>query len=207
LQNDDYLESIKTLLSSHPMSRIAFARAVSIAGHPFTFVVLLMLLPFFTRGQLGALRLTGIVIVAALVPLGLFMRHRYTSGRWQTVDASARADRPVAYLAGFAVLLPMSLYFLFLERSSSLFRGCVAIAGMFGVAFALNRWIKLSGHVAFASFTALILGNIRFAYAVPVGLFIPLLAWSRLALQRHTLAEVIGGLALGLSVAAVKILA
>jgi hypothetical protein len=185
--------------------RVAFARLVSIVGHPFTFVVLLMLLPFFLRGQLNALRLTAIVIGAALVPLGLFMRHRYTSGRWQTVDASARADRPVAYLAGFAVLLPMSLYFLLHEKSSSLFRGCVAIAAMFGIAFALNRWIKLSGHLAFAGFTALILGNIRFAYALPIGLFIPVLAWSRLALQRHTLLEVIGGLALGLIVATIML--
>jgi membrane-associated phospholipid phosphatase len=156
-----------------------------------------MLLPFFTRGQLSALRLTAIVIAAALVPLGLFMRHRYTSGRWQTVDASARADRPVAYLAGFAVLLPMSLYFLLHEKSASLFRGCVAIAAMFGVAFLLNRWIKLSGHLAFAAFAAIILANIRLAYAAPIALFIPLLAWSRLALQRHTFGEVIGGLVLG----------
>jgi hypothetical protein len=189
------------------MSRIPFARVISIVGHPFVFVMLLLLLPFFTRGQLSALRLTAIVIVAALVPLGLFMRHRYTSGRWQTVDASARADRPVAYLAGFAVLLPMSLYFLLHEKSSSLFRGCVAIAVMFGIAFALNRWIKFSGHLAFAAFTAVILGSIRFAYAVPVGLFIPLLGWSRLALQRHTFPEVIGGLFLGLIVAVIMLLA
>lgn len=175
-------------------------------GHPFVFVVLLLLMPLFLRGQLGALRIAGVVIVAALVPLGLFMRQRFKSGHWQTVDASARADRPAAYLAGFVVLLPMGLYFRFFEHSSVLFRGCVTIAGMFAVAFALNRWIKLSGHLAFAGFTALILGDIRLAYAVPIGLLIPLLAWSRLALQRHTLQEVTGGLALGVIAAAIFIL-
>lgn len=175
-------------------------------GHPFVFVVLLLVLPFFVRGQLSALRVAGIVVLAGLLPLGLFMRQRYTSGSWQTVDASARADRPVAYLAGFAVLFPLSLYFLFVERSSTLFRGCIAIAAMFGVAFVLNRWIKLSGHLAFAGFTALILGRISYACAVPLGLFIPLLAWSRLALQRHTLHEVIGGLLLGIIVGAIMLM-
>ena len=188
------------------MSRITFARLISIVGHPFVFVVLLLLLPLFLRGQLSAVRIAGIVIVAALIPLGLFMRQRSTSGRWQTVDASALTDRPVAYMAGFIALLPMSLYFRFFEHSTVLFRGCVTIAAMFAVAFALNRWIKLSGHLAFAGFTALILGDIRLAYAVPIGLFIPLLAWSRLALGRHTLPEVIGGLALGVTATAILIL-
>ena len=189
------------------MSTVAFARLVSIVGHPFVFVVLLILLPFFMRGQISAVRVAGIVVIAALVPLGLFMRQRYTSGQWETVDASARADRPVAYLAGFAVVLPLSLYFRFVERSAGLFRGCIAVAAMFGIAFILNRWIKLSGHLAFAGFTALILARICPGCAVPVGLFIPLLAWSRLTLKRHTPREVIGGLVLGVVVGAVMPLA
>lgn len=73
--------------------------------HPFVFVVVLLLLPLFLHGQLSVLHVAGVVIVAALIPLGLFMRQRYTSGWWQTVDASARADRPVAYLAGFTALV------------------------------------------------------------------------------------------------------
>jgi hypothetical protein len=187
------------------MSRITFARLVSIVGHPFTFVVLLLLLPFLMRGKTSALRVTSIVVVAGLVPLGLFMRQRYASGRWETVDASARADRPMAYLAGFAVLLPLGLYFLFVERSSTLARGCAAIGAMFGVAAALNRWIKLSAHLAFAGFTTLVLGWIGRGYAIPIALFIPLLAWSRLALSRHTFPEVIGGLVLGVVTATIML--
>jgi membrane-associated phospholipid phosphatase len=199
-------EATAPIYVNEAVSRITFARFISIIGHPFVFVVLLLLLPFILRGQHSALRVTAIVIVAALIPLGLFMRQRYTSGRWQTVDASARADRPAAYLAGFAALLPMGLYFQLFEHSSILFRGCVTIAAMFAVAFALNRWIKLSGHLAFAGFTALILGDILWTYAIPLILFIPVLAWSRLALQRHTLKEVLGGLALGIIAASVFIL-
>ena len=179
------------------MSRINFLHVwCPSCGHPFTFIVLLLLLPFLMRGETSALRIASIVVVAGLVPLGLFMRQRSASGRWETVDASARAARPMAYLAGFVALLPLGLYFLFVERSATLARGCAAIGAMFGVAAALNRWIKLSGHLAFAGFATLVLGRMGLGYAIAMALFIPLLGWSRLALSRHTFPEVIGGLLL-----------
>lgn len=187
------------------MSKTIIARVVSTVGHPFSFVVLLMLLPFWLRGEAGALRIIGIVMVAGLLPLGLFMWRRYASGKWLTIDASARRDRPILYLAVFVVLVPFGAYFLFVEQSSILARGCGVIALMLGVAAALNRWIKLSLHLAFAGFTGLILARIRLGYALPIGLFIPLLAWSRLTLLRHTLPEVIGGFALGLVAAGIML--
>ncbi|MBI3875205.1 MAG: hypothetical protein HY300_04440 [Verrucomicrobia bacterium] len=180
------------------MNKIAVARLVSIAGHPFTFIVLLVLLPFLLRGNTNALRVAGIVAAVGLLPLGLFMRRSWKSGRWQTVDASAPRDRPVAYLATFAVLLPLSLYFLLVEQSADLVRGSAVVGLMLAVGAGLNRWIKLSGHLAFAGFSCVIFTRIRLAYGLPVLLFIPLLAWSRIALSRHTFPEVIWGLALGL---------
>jgi len=180
------------------MSKIAVARFASTIGHPFAFILLLILLPLWVRGQLSALRVAIIVGVAGLLPLGLFMRHRHASGKWATVDASDRADRPVAYLATFAVVLPMSLYFRFVERSPALFRGCAVIALMLAIGAVLNRWIKLSGHMTFAGFSAVVLARVVPGFSVMVILFIPVLAWSRIALGRHTVPEVTIGLLLGM---------
>jgi hypothetical protein len=121
------------------MSKITFARLVSIVGHPFTFIVLLLPLPFLKRGETSALHVTGFVVTVGLIPLGLFMWRRYASGRWQTVDASARTDRPILYFSLFAVLLLLSLYFLFVEQSAIMVRGSAVIAIMLGVAAVLNR--------------------------------------------------------------------
>lgn len=187
------------------MTKLSFARLISIIGHPFTFIALLLSLPFWRNHQTSALRVTGLVTVLGMVPLGLFMRHRYRTGKWQTVDASAPKDRPVAYIAILALMLPFGLYFHFVEHSVILVRGTIVLAGTMVVGWILNRWIKGSGHLAFAAFSAVILWRINFAYGLAVALFIPVLAWSRVALSRHTYPEVFAGLALGLLAGAIML--
>ena len=184
---------------------IAFARFISIVGHPFTFVVLLLSLPFWRKGDLNGLRIAGLVAVIGLVPLGLFMRQRYRAGHWQTVDASAPKDRPVAFLAIFAVLVPFTIYFHIVERSVILVRGCLVLAGLMLAAALLNRWVKISGHLAFAAFGAVIFARINIVSGVAAGLFLPVLAWSRVALSRHTYPEVVAGCMLGLTAGVVML--
>jgi hypothetical protein len=179
-------------------STIGFARFISIIGHPFTFVALLLSLPFWRKGDLNGLRIAGLVAVIGFVPLGLFMRQRYRAGHWQTVDASAPKDRPVAFLAIFAVLLPFTIYFYVVEHSMVLVRGCLVFAGMMLVGALLNRWIKISGHLAFAAFATVIFARINIVAGLAAGLSLPVLAWSRVTLSRHTYPEVFAGFILGL---------
>lgn len=177
---------------------MALARGLSIVGHPFTFILLLLLLPFLLQGERQALWVTGIVAVAGMVPLSLIIRRRCVSGRWQSVDASRRTERTELYRAIFIIFAPLGLYIVFIERAAGYVRGSVMMALMLGAAAFLNRWIKLSLHLAIASFFAVVLMQVRMAYGLMMMLvFIPALAWSRLALGRHTIPEVIGGMALG----------
>lgn len=76
-------------------------------------------------------------------------------------------------------------------------RGCIAVLAMIGAAAILNRWIKLSNHVAFAVFAAVVLLRVEWRVGAPVILVVPMLAWSRIALGRHSAAAVIGGACLG----------
>jgi membrane-associated phospholipid phosphatase len=54
-------------------------------------------------------------------------------------------------------------------------------------------------------YSGLILAKIHLGYGLPVIFLAPVLAWSRLVLLRHTLAEVIGGSVLGLAAAGILI--
>jgi hypothetical protein len=179
------------------------ARWISIVGHPFTFVVLLVATASWKmHGGQHALRTTGIVVAGMLVPLGFFIWNRYSLGHWETVDASAPADRPALYTAAFLLLIPVATYFILSERGGEMVRGLAAVAILIGILAGLNRWIKLSVHVTLATFAATIITRLTPALGAPLLLFLPFLALSRLILSRHSFAEVAGGFFLGLIVAA-----
>jgi hypothetical protein len=186
--------------------RIQIARWISIVGHPFTFVVILVAISSWKlHGGHDAMRTTGVVIAAMLVPLGLFIWNRYSLGHWETVDASAPADRPALYTAAFLLLIPVGAYFILRERTTEMVRGLAAVAILIGILAGLNRWIKLSVHLTIATFAAAIVIRLTPTIGVPLLLFLPLLGWSRLILSRHAPAEVAGGFLLGLVVATITV--
>jgi hypothetical protein len=180
------------------IDKVMVARWVSIVGHPFILTVPLVLLPVWPRSHARAMHITGVIVAVVLIPLGLLIWQRRASGRWETVDASRRSDRPILYFSVFAVMLLLMGYFRFVAQPPIGIQRTVAIALMFGVAALLNRWIKLSLHLAFACFSGLVLASVHLGYGLPILLLVPLLAWSRLVLLRHTIPEIIGGGLLGL---------
>ncbi|HEU0208203.1 MAG TPA: hypothetical protein VFQ78_04410, partial [Candidatus Udaeobacter sp.] len=133
-----------------------------------------------------------------LAPLGIFIWNRYSSGHWETVDASAPKDRPALYTAAFVLLIPIGIYFGLRERSTEMVRGLAAVAILIGILAGANRWIKLSVHVTLASFATIIILRLAAGLGAALLLFLPFLAWSRLVLARHKPAEVGGGFLLGL---------
>ncbi len=187
------------------MNKTKIARLVSLAGHPFVMIVLLVLLLSWTLDRAAAWRITGFVAAIGLIPTGLLLWRRSTARRRQTTQASAPNDRTILYLSLFVVLLLSSVYFHFVEHSAFLVRGSAVTALMAAVAAGFNRWIRLSLHLAFAVYCGLILAKIHPGYGLPILILAPLLAWSRLTLLRHTLPEVIGGAALGLGAAGILI--
>jgi membrane-associated phospholipid phosphatase len=76
-------------------------------------------------------------------------------------------------------------------------RGCIAVLAMICVAAIVNSWIKLSNHIAFAVFAAIVLLRVEWRVDAPVMVVVPLLAYSRITLGRHSTTEVIGGVCLG----------
>ncbi|MFN2476965.1 MAG: hypothetical protein ABR526_11585 [Chthoniobacterales bacterium] len=173
------------------------ARFISIVGHPFALLSLLVFLVQARRGPQDAVRTTFAFTVLVLVPLGLLIWRSRAYGRWRTVDASDKADRPVLYATIGLVLFAAGVYFHVVEGSAVFVRGCVVVGSMMLVAFALNHWIKLSLHVAFASFCGVLLSHVYFSAGLLILLLVPPLIWSRLVLSRHVLSETIGGLILG----------
>ncbi|UWX04473.1 hypothetical protein H1235_05775 [Pseudoxanthomonas sp. NC8] len=170
------------------------ARAVSLLLHPFVVITGLALAAAWRLDHPSLPRVAaGMVAVVGMV--WIFVWRRWRSGRWSTVDASRRQERPLLYL--LALVLAVAYWAWLGGRASPLSGGVLAAIAMLCVAGLANRWIKLSLHMACLLFAAVVL----LALWRPAGCALlaasPLLAWSRLRLGRHSLWEVLGGALLG----------
>jgi hypothetical protein len=168
---------------------------VSVAGHPFVLIPLTTLYAMSRRSGLGsAAGSAGAVALAAVVPVLALVVIGVRRSAWSDHDVSDREQRRGFYRALFIVLPAGSIALWFLQPA--LRRGVVTSWALILASMAANRFVKSSLHVAFAAFCAASV-TMPPAGAVAAGIGVIAIAWSRLALRRHTLAEVALGALLG----------
>lgn len=175
------------------------ARWLSILGHPFVMVMAMVLgtaLRFSTPRE--AVRAVALVALIALVPVALLMVRQVRSGSWANVDASNLAERPVLFIVGIGAVLALLATTLAMRPGSFLIRGTVGVLVMLAVCAVATTWIKVSLHAAFGALAATTLLLLGSPSGWPLFAVLPVLAWSRLALGRHTASEVVAGVFVGL---------
>lgn len=174
------------------------ARVVSIVLHPFALALVLVWGTAGGQQREETLWTLALVVLCSILPLAWLMAHRVRRGDWADVDASRREERPVVYGLALLGLLVLAGALAWRGESTGLVRGVAGTAGMLVVAGLLNLKVKVSLHLAFAALTATVLTRIGSPLGWPLAVLVPVLAWSRLALGRHRLLEVVVGAALGL---------
>lgn len=176
----------------------SFARAVSVFGHPMLALPLAALALACVRGQYRtALWMLAAFSAFAVVVMG-YSAWQVRRGRWSHVDASNTDERRGLNRFLLIALLASTAVAAALGGSQELTLGLGLSAAMVGTALLTARWWKLSLHMAFVVFAACLLA---FGASWWLGLialaFAGLVAWSRLALQRHVPRDLIAGLATG----------
>ena len=101
------------------------------------------------------------------------------------------------FMVALAGLVAALGWLLLNDPQSFLVRGLLVVAAFFLLAAVLTRWIKLSLHVAFAALAATALSLIGSAVGYALAAVVPVVFWSRLALGRHRVYELVVGLVLG----------
>src|SRR6478672_5591387 len=175
------------------------ARLLSIVGHPAFLSPLAVLAVTIQGGSSLAVPATvTLVSVTSVVMLYAFWKVR--TGQWRHVDASVPEERRslnvvLAFILGMAALIVAQH-----PGAEKLSAGCILGGIIPVIAMLCSRWVKLSQHVAFASFTAAWLWAVA-PWLSCAGFFITLLvAWSRIELRRHTRLDVGAGFIAGASV-------
>ena len=179
------------------MTMKAVARYMSIVLHPFVTALVLVFGAELRHGSAQAFRTVAIVAVLTIVPLAIFMVRQVQRGSWDNVDASNRTERPALFAVGSGVVAVLIGFSVIVRPESSMARGAIGVLLMLALSAIATRWVKVSLHMAFgmlAATTLLLLGSPAGWYLLPT---MPLLAWARLILKRHTAGEVLLGSLVG----------
>lgn len=176
------------------------ARIVSILLSP---PIILLPAPFIlvfkkTHDLMTSLKWTGLsdVFLLAMITFVIFGTYK---GFFSNFDVSIRTERPKLFLAGaiVGILYLSTLTLLSAPRVLTiLVLGILLGVIIIGI---LSRWFKTSIHTATISSFSLSMVILFGINYLPVFLLIPLVAWARVKLKKHTPAEVLVGGFLGLT--------
>jgi len=174
------------------------AQIISIVLHPFVTIVVMVVVTGRRHGTFSS-TLSAVTAVGAIaiLPVAVLILYKVLTRKWTTIDASRRTERPMLYAVSLAAVLGLVLFLTMKGVGSGLLRGSACTFGLLLFAWIVNRWVKISLHMALASLvtTVLIAGGSLVGWGMLV--LLPGLAWSRLKLQLHTLGEVVFGVILG----------
>jgi len=144
-----------------------------------------------------AVKSVVLVAIAVVVPMTVLMLRQVRHGRWSNIDASNRSERPVLFAVAIAGLVAALGWLRFNDPHSFLVHGMLVTVAFVLLAAVLTRWIKLSLHVAFTALTATTLSLLGSWVGYALSAMVPLVFWSRIALARHSVHELVVGLVLG----------
>jgi membrane-associated phospholipid phosphatase len=143
---------------------------------------------------------SGVYVMMAMVAPMLFLIWQVRHGRVTDLDVQLREQRKASLLvtiAGFGV----SWLVMYIGHAPPLLKA-MAGAGFVQwlVVFAITlRW-KISAHTTSAAGVTMLILRVFGLAAVPLVISIPLIAWSRVKLRRHTLGQTVAGALLGCGV-------
>lgn len=176
---------------------VHFARWISILAHPLVMVALLVAVPAMRRSSAEAIRSLLVLVIAAVVPIAFLMIYQVRRGRRSNVDASNPSERPILFTFAVAGLVAGLGWLLANDPQSFLVRGMLVSMVFLFVAAFLTRWVKPSLHVAFVALAATTLSLLGSAVGYLLVAVVPVVFWSRIALARHRIRELVVGLVLG----------
>jgi hypothetical protein len=172
---------------------MSVARWVSIVGHPFIVV------PLTVAWVSRSMATTGVLIGVVVIMMAVIIR-KVRSGDWTDLDVSLREHRPGAYARAIPLLAAAWLVLWAIGGRSRGFWGFGVAIAILAIATVLTRFrIKASMHVAFDAYAAMLPVAVMPSLAAVLAVLTLCVGWSRVALRRHTVVEVVIGGALGLA--------
>jgi membrane-associated phospholipid phosphatase len=187
--------------------RLTIARWISVIGHPFLLMPLLTgLIAYRLLPPKQAMIAEMIALGVVIIPAAIFTFVKVRKGTWNNLDVSDQNHRGQFYGMLIVLLALLTIISWVAAAPRSIAIGTTAILSLVFIAFVLNKRIKVSLHTGFSVFVACVLFLMRPEFAFLALMLAAAVAWSRIALGRHTSREVLLGGVLGLVVGGIFVL-
>jgi membrane-associated phospholipid phosphatase len=186
--------------------RKQIANLVSNILNPFLVSLVIILLLSFesTRNPLDALRWSAILVAVSLVPVYSVMVYFSRNDRLGSHFIDVRKQRTKVYLLAGICALVGCIILVYLEAPLILLATFVAGLSATVIFMGINLGWKISLHAAFIAASITLLVILYGSMGTVTVMLLPLVAWARLELGHHSLAQVtIGALLAALIVIAV----
>lgn len=179
---------------------ILLARIISLIFNPvFLLIPTPYLLVLRSTGDASQAMTWTLISMFFVMLIGICLGIGVRKGYFTDFDVSRREERPLLFLF---VMLVGALYFvslLYLDAPVVLFILLACIFASVLLLSFINTKIKASIHVATISAFVITLGLLYGAQYLFLILIVPIVAWSRVKIKRHTVREIIAGGSLGIS--------
>jgi hypothetical protein len=140
----------------------------------------------------------AILLLGVVLPMNLVTYLGVRKGRFDDFDVSTRSQRSPLLILLIIIMLIASgaIYLPGLDRV--LFLNCLINTFLFLIVYLINFRLKVSLHFTLNIFFCSILDQIHPISAIALASILPVVAFSRVLLKRHTVSEVAVGTAIGM---------
>jgi hypothetical protein len=173
---------------------------VSWIGHPLVLVPISLAIVVTTQlAPRVGLPILGALFLCVIAPIAILLFLGVRSGRWRDADVSVREERRRFYpwAIPFSAVGVAAIWLM--HAPTFILRGAIVTLALFVIAAVVNLRLKISLHVLFAFYCAVILLRLGAAFGVGACILAVMVFWSRLFLRRHTLVEAITGGSFGVA--------
>ena len=183
--------------------RIANITSNTLSPFVISLVVILLLSLEATRSTLEALKWSLLLIGISILPVYLVVIYLVRRRKLGNHFIAVRQQRTKIYLlAGIGALAGGAVLF-YLGAPPVLF--ATVVTGLLAtvVFMGINLWWKISLHAAFMAASVTTLVMVYGSIAALAVVLLPLVAWARIELEEHSIAQVVVGTLLAASIAVV----
>ncbi len=171
------------------------ARLTSIIVNPFLVHVILTLIISFksTDNTAEGIKWFLISVAISVVPIFIVVLYLVRHNRVDNFFIRVRAQRDKVYALS-SVLIGITCAVLFFLKAPVMLVAVFVAIFIAGLVFAcVNRWWKISIHVASIAAAVTVLVIIYGLVAAWTILLVPLVAWARVEMEHHSLTQVLAG--------------